>query len=514
MAKGILSQRAYLFIVGVIFFALMTIRLLIPFNNRLIPSFTVVESQQAAADRNYSLYENIFGSHHAQNTIAAMSSSESISMKLVKSIPLSAAAGLFTMESSDLYKMEAIGKLKLDSSGSIAFEPVGGVHLTPLHANIGIGNLTVSTPAAHKSHPQIATMSAASNTQTSINQHAQKISPQHMKLVNPPSRQQDPLALLLVSPGEGTDIKREPRKLLEIYNQSRAIIPKLDLDHDFSVYFCKHLGHGVRFFYLARESLLLHPRIQIADNPQQAQYIIYLPVSSPWHKTECNLPSYRNKTIVLDEGDGPGLFEVNDNAGKWFLYFKRSFVSRQNGVFHGYMPYVSRGDIFPMTYTTAEAYIKLQYNNFINRDLEIVCTLRGSNHDPVRLRVREWIEEYVRARGIKNAVAGQINAASRTVISKEYFNNMYRARIIVTSNPSGWEGGQISVHISSLIISCTDHQVVDFRFCEALSSGALIFIDHMFVPRPNPFIDHQHIIYYGKLVQSCSLVDRLFYLCI
>eukprot|EP01035_Chromulina_nebulosa_P019572 gene19572-25472_t len=143
-----------------------------------------------------------------------------------------------------------------------------------------------------------------------------------------------------------------------------------------------------------------------------------------------------------------------------------------------------------MTYTIAEAYIKLTYNLLANRDLDIVCTLRGSAHDPVRLRIREWIEQYVKARGIKNAVAGEVNSASRTVVSSEYFSYMYRAKIIVTSNPSDWEG--------------------DFRLCEAFAGGALIFVDHMYVPRPNPFIHNKHIIYYDNNNKT-DIFDKLDY---
>ena len=45
----------------------------------------------------------------------------------------------------------------------------------------------------------------------------------------------------------------------------------------------------------------------------------------------------------------------------------------------------------------ADAYVKKEFNMMKGRDLDIVCTLRGSNHDPTRLRVRSvcpWVEEY------------------------------------------------------------------------------------------------------------------------
>ena len=39
-----------------------------------------------------------------------------------------------------------------------------------------------------------------------------------------------------------------------------------------------------------------------------------------------------------------------------------------------------------MTYTIVEAYVKGTFNMMRERDLDIVCTLRGSNEDPTRLR--------------------------------------------------------------------------------------------------------------------------------
>lgn len=65
-----------------------------------------------------------------------------------------------------------------------------------------------------------------------------------------------------VSPSNGTDI-RSPVPLIKCHNQTRCIQPYLQLQHTFKVYFCKHHKHGVRFFFLAREGLLLHPNIQV-----------------------------------------------------------------------------------------------------------------------------------------------------------------------------------------------------------------------------------------------------------
>ena len=166
---------------------------------------------------------------------------------------------------------------------------------------------------------------------------------------------------------------------------------------------------------------------------------------------------------------------------KWLLYFKRSYVQRHDGEFKGYKRYLSNGNILPMTYTIVEAYVKTAFSMMRERDLEIVCTLRGSSADPTRTRwdlerswdlestlesssstwlslhflffsslllfpplpfsqpikpcaqyytlhwldvssslilfssplfllsVRDWVEQYSKARGIKNYVAGQVH---------------------------------------------------------------------------------------------------------
>ena len=66
-----------------------------------------------------------------------------------------------------------------------------------------------------------------------------------------------------------------------------------------------------------------------------------------------------------------------------------------------------------MTYTILEAYVRTTFPTFPTRDLDIVCTLRGGGADPVRQRVKEWVGEYGKMRGISNIIAGEVNHASR-----------------------------------------------------------------------------------------------------
>ena len=57
--------------------------------------------------------------------------------------------------------------------------------------------------------------------------------------------------------------------------------------------------------------------------------------------------------------------------------------------------------------------------------------------------------------------------------------------------------------------------VTDFRLMEAMANGALIFVDHMYTPRPHPLIDNKHVVYYGTYVyiRVCMYVCILYSIC-
>ena len=171
---------------------------------------------------------------------------------------------------------------------------------------------------------------------------------------------------------------------------------------------------------------------------------------------------------------------MHGGAKEWLLYFKRSFVRRSDGKFVGYMPYLLKhSGVLPMTYTIADAYVRPKFNFLKDRQYEVVTTLRGHASDPVRARVRGFVEEYCKERNLgKKCILGQVNGASRRVVDRSYLESMYQGKIVVTSNPSHWEG--------------------DFRLMEAIASGALILVDTMHVPRPHPLVHDQHLIYYDN----------------
>ena len=176
------------------------------------------------------------------------------------------------------------------------------------------------------------------------------------------------------------------------------------------------------------------------------------------------------------------------------MYYKRSFVKRKHGKFLSY-PHFVLPQVYPMTYALAEAYTMTHQFNF-QREIEILCTLRGSKQMSTRLRVndlpppppttttphllslslycpppyiyytnnctisrtlhpdelnyhlnpslsmqvQEWVAEYGVQNNITNMISKQVNRADRTGVSKEYFEQMYNSQIIVTVNPAHWEG--------------------------------------------------------------------------
>ena len=237
-----------------------------------------------------------------------------------------------------------------------------------------------------------------------------------------------------VSPRNGTDISIEQQMaVLRCPNQSKCIVPDLQLKLKVKVYFCRHPArHGVRFYFLAREGLLLHPGVELVplDQIESADFIVYLPGSSPWHLTECNNASYAKRMLVLDEFDGYTIFhpfetekEVIQVYGKemiwYFMYFKRSFVARKDGKFLAH-PHLSKPDVYPMTYAIAEAYVQDNFN--FKREIEILCTLRGSAKMTTRQRVQEWIQSYANERGVKNVITGEVGASRASNNRKKLFD--------------------------------------------------------------------------------------------
>ena len=141
------------------------------------------------------------------------------------------------------------------------------------------------------------------------------------------------------------------------------------------------------------------------------------------HKTECSNTSFANKLIVLDEFDGHSNFApfknkeerhkhypVVDNRAIWkFLFFKRSYVKRHDGIFQGF-PHLKKPNVYPLTYSIMESYIQSPMSK--RRDIDILCTLRGTKEMSTRLRVQKSVQKYIDAhpQELSTSVASQVRA--------------------------------------------------------------------------------------------------------
>jgi len=120
-------------------------------------------------------------------------------------------------------------------------------------------------------------------------------------------------------------------------------------------------------------------------------YIIFIPNSSPWQKSEHNDPKYAPKLIVLDEFDGALNFapfcqqrqkhyplDPHTKAPLW------EYICFSNGVmfvvkmvyFFALHHHIQKRDVYPMVYSIASGILQHLADLSMDREEEIACTLR------------------------------------------------------------------------------------------------------------------------------------------
>ena len=194
-------------------------------------------------------------------------------------------------------------------------------------------------------------------------------------------------------------------------------------------------------------------------------------------------PVPRDRVIIIDETDNHlPLPDVRD--GDYLAYFKRSWIDKTTG-----RATMERQNYFPTPYAIADEYLNNEIPVASHRPIDILCTLRGSRaKNGPRDRVSTWVKEAFLGSSSLDVQVGQFNTANKGTIDSAYFTTMRRTKIVVTSNPNDWEG--------------------DFRLFEAMSSGALVFVDAIATPYHHPLIHGQHLVYYDNRNQS-DLISKL-----
>lgn len=236
-------------------------------------------------------------------------------------------------------------------------------------------------------------------------------------------------------------------------------------------------------FRMLDAGLREHPRVEFTDAPEAADLLIlcdsHLNDRCPRREEFIKLKDrYKFKTVVLDFDDNPfGIYDKDDFT--WRLYFKRSCVNRNKGCRIDY----DELPVIPTAYCAVDEIAQAGATIDRERSIDVACLFD-------ELSENEWAYEKVHGRLLKfaekfkekhdfNVLVGTITETGQVSASglvDDYKNCLVSSKIVLHANPDLWEG--------------------DSRSWEALSSGALVFLDKMVQPIEKPLVDGKHIIFY------------------
>ena len=226
---------------------------------------------------------------------------------------------------------------------------------------------------------------------------------------------------------------------------------------------------GTREAQFIKQGLVNNPRIELVDNKEKSDFIFQF-----YYRAKCkqyypqDLPP--EKTVVIDYSDKVyWLSHV-----KCFAYFKRSWVAiKWHEGYTTKMVTLRDAHLHPLALAIMDETI---IEEDTKRDIALSCSLRVKKNHSNRTRVLEFMKG-MNLQG--NIQMGGFNRGGRGDFpqdARDYFRLLKRSRIVVTCNPTKWEG--------------------DHRTWEAFANGALVFVDRMWTPLTHPLIDGEHCIFY------------------
>lgn len=247
---------------------------------------------------------------------------------------------------------------------------------------------------------------------------------------------------------------------------------------------------------ITHEGLRAHPQVILVDHADAADYLIFcqnhLVHRNPYHKEFEGIKNrYKDKSIMLDYDDNPhAVYDADDF--RWKLYFKRSCVDRSNQrpMDYGNLP------ILPTAYCVPDDMVEPPVgHDEDNRSIAFSCLFDDSIFEAPWFRsARGVLLEFAKRLARELPFCIQIGTVSecgpvgRSHIDIRYKKCLYNSRIVLHANPDPWEG--------------------DARTWEAVSSGALVFVDRMYAPIKNPLIDKEHIIFYDLTDDGMKILEQ------
>ncbi|MEO0545022.1 MAG: glycosyltransferase [Pseudomonadota bacterium] len=246
---------------------------------------------------------------------------------------------------------------------------------------------------------------------------------------------------------------------------------------------------------LTRAGLEEHPRVELVDDPEAADFLFFCQnhfnERYPRRAELIKLKDrYKFKTIFLDFDDDPfGIYDKDDFT--WRLYFKRSCVNRKMGCRVDYdgLP------IVPTAYCVVDKIAEVTPPQERERTIDVACLFDDHIVDSwvykkARGRLLQFAKEF-REKHDFNVVVGTVSETGqvgRSGLDDRYKDCLLSSKIVLHANPDPWEG--------------------DSRTWEALSSGALVFVDKMVQPIKNPLVDGEHVIFYDVSDEGFKALEQ------
>ena len=186
--------------------------------------------------------------------------------------------------------------------------------------------------------------------------------------------------------------------------------------------------------------------------------------------------SYSLKQEVLEFKD---IYEYHRNIDI-SVFFTPGINAINNNTVTGYRSKVA--NFIKKNFSNYNIFVGI-YEYHRNIDISVFFTpgINAINNNTVtgyRSKVANFIKKNFSNYNIFVGICGNNGVIGRTTIQKDYYNKMFHSKIVVTCNPDNWEG--------------------DYRTWEALSTGALTFVDNMKTPIINPLINEKHVIFYNR----------------
>jgi hypothetical protein len=217
--------------------------------------------------------------------------------------------------------------------------------------------------------------------------------------------------------------------------------------------------------------LLTNKNVNISENKDLCDYIFI--DFREFKKAKSYKKEHLEKLVIIDYRDG-----ANDVFSLPCLkYFKRSVVDKKHSVptqleFTNY-----NREIIPISYCLKQEV--LEFKNIYEYDRYIdISIFFKPDQKSYRSRIATFIKNNFNNYNIFVGICGNDGEVGRSSIQMDYYKKMFHSKIVVTCNHDNWEG--------------------DYRTWEALSTGALIFVDIMKTPITNPLINEKHVIFYDK----------------